>query len=212
MDPCAGCAADCCRRFELVILGWDVYRIARDLRLPPENFVTLQGAPDPDMSHQLVLDADERAHRYHRLTLKKREGGCVFLLDVGGLGRCGIYAGRPDACRSYPAILDGELLTLAGREYCPPGSWEDLDRGDYRLRYQRGQKQRAIHDVVGDCWNERILRRRERRTGAELLGWLVRTYAALETRAPHWVDDTPIYEDEVREQVTALLVEQRWLE
>jgi Fe-S-cluster containining protein len=211
MEPCVGCAADCCRRFQIVILGWDVYRIARDLQVPPGNFVDLQGAPDPDPSHQLVLDVEERAHRYHRLALRKQAGGCVFLLDVGGLGRCGIYGSRPDACRAYPALLDGDLVTLAAREYCPPGSWEDLDRDDYRRRYQRGQKQRAIHDVVADGWNERILRRRERRAGGELLDWLMRTYAALEARAPHWFDDTPIDEDEIRDQVAALLVEQGWL-
>jgi Fe-S-cluster containining protein len=210
MDPCVGCAADCCRRFELVILGWDVYRIARDLRLSPERFVTLQGAPEPDLSHQLVLDVEERQERYRRLTLTKQAGGCIFLVDAGGVGRCGIYASRPDACRSYP--VNSELLTLAKREYCPPGSWEEIEGDDYRMRYQRGQKQRAIHDVVGDGWTERILRRRERRSGPELLAWLVRIYGELERRLPHWFDDTPITEDEIREQVTELLVEEGWLE
>jgi len=211
MEPCASCAADCCRHFEVVVLGWDVYRIARDLSLPPESFVELQGAAAPDVSHQWVLDVEAREQRYHRLALKKQHGGCVFLLSVDGRGRCGIYGSRPDACRSYPGILDGERLVLARREYCPPGSWADLDEPDYRLRYQRGQKQRAIHDVVGDGWNERVLRRRERRPPSELFAWLLGTYGSLAARHPHWFDDTPIDEEEIRDRVTSLLVEEGWL-
>jgi Fe-S-cluster containining protein len=210
-EPCQGCAADCCRKFQVVILGWDVYRVARDLQLPPESFVELQGAAEPDAAHQLVLDVEERERRYHRMALRKRDGGCVFLLSLGSVGRCGIYSSRPDACRSYPAIADGDLVTLARREYCPPGSWEDIDAENYRLRYQRGQKQRTIFDVVGDGWNERILRRRERRGPADFFAWLMRTYAALEKRVPHWFDDSPIDEDDIREQVSSLLVEEGWL-
>jgi Fe-S-cluster containining protein len=211
MEPCAGCAADCCRHFDVVVLGWDVYRIARDLQLSPESFIELQAAAEPDLSHQLVLDVDERERRYQRLALKKRNGGCVFLLSLDGRGRCGIYPSRPDACRSYPAILDGEIFTLARREYCPPGGWDGIDAAAYRRRYQRGQKQRAIHDVVGDGWNERVLRRRERRSPAELFAWLMRTYASLEARLPHWFDDTPIGEQEIRDQVSSLLTEEGWL-
>lgn len=215
-EPCESCAANCCRRFEVVILGWDVYRIARDLQLSPESFVELQGAPEPDMAHQLVLDVEERQSRYHRLALRKQQGGCVFLLSFergtpAERGRCGIYSSRPDACRSYPAIADGELFTLAKREHCPPGAWEDIDTAGYRLRYQRGQKQRSIHDVVGDGWNERVLLRRERHPPADLFAWLMRTYAALERRQPHWFDDSVIDEEEIREQVTSLLTEEGWL-
>jgi Fe-S-cluster containining protein len=211
MHPCEGCAADCCRHFQVVVLGWDVYRLARDLQLPPESFIELQGADQPDISHQLVLDVEARERRYHRLALKKERGGCVFLLSLDGRGRCGVYASRPDACRSYPALFDEDLLKLAKREHCPPGAWEDLDEAAYRPRYQAGQKQRAIFDVVCDGWNERVLRRRERRSGSELLGFLMTTYAALEAQKPSWFDASPLDEDDIREGVGSLLEASGWL-
>jgi Fe-S-cluster containining protein len=211
MNPCEGCAADCCRHFEVVVLGWDVYRIARDLSLPPESFIELQGAPAPDLSHQLVIDADADGDRYCRLALRKQAGGCAFLLSIDGKGRCGIYGSRPDACRSYPAVLDGELFTLAKREYCPPGAWEDIDEAEYRPRYRRGQKQRAIFDVVTDGWNERILRRRERRSPSDLFAFLLRIYSLLETRRPSWFDDSFLDDDQIRQPVASLLEEMGWL-
>jgi Fe-S-cluster containining protein len=215
MNPCQGCAADCCRHFQVVVLGWDVYRLSRDLGLPPESFIELQGAAEPDRSHQLVLDVEARERRYHRLALKKERGGCVFLLSLDGKGRCGVYHSRPQACRTYPALIgDSDLLTLTKREHCPPGAWDDLDEAVYRPRYRTGQKQRAIFEVVGDGWNERVLRRRERRSPSELLTFLMSTYGALEATRPEWFDDArpeEVAEEELREQVNSLLVQNGWL-
>jgi Fe-S-cluster containining protein len=211
--PCDRCAADCCRRFDVVIHGWDAYRIARDLALPMESFVSLEGAAEPDAMHQLVLDSTAKEDRYRRLVLSKRDGGCVFLLSLAGVGRCGIYASRPSACQSYPATFDGDLLQLAPREYCPEGAFADLDAARFSGYYRFGQRQRAIHDVLTDGWNERVLLQRERRTPAELFQYLMESYSRLEARAPEWFRQERVIlsEDEIREAVAQVLGDMSWL-
>jgi Fe-S-cluster containining protein len=213
MSACDGCAADCCRRFDVVVSGWDVYRLGRDLRLPLDRFIVLDAADAPDQSHQIVLDTAATTHRYHRLQLAKRDGACTFLVDAGGIGRCGVYASRPAACRAYPAASSSEPLQLTRREHCPPGAWDDIDAALYRGHYEFGQRQREIFDVVTDGWNERVLVRRESRTPAELFAWLAETYAALERKAPSWFDDTPVAmtEEEVRSLVGETLRASGWL-
>ena len=213
MSACDGCAADCCRKFDVVVSGWDVYRLGRDLELPLDRFVALDGAGAPDESHQLVLDAAAPDRRYHRLQLKKRAGACTFLVDAGGIGRCGVYASRPAACRAYPAASSEEPLQLTRREHCPPGAWDGLDAALYRGRYQFGQRQRAIFDVVTDGWHERVLRRSESRAPEELFAWLVATYRTLERAAPAWFDDKPLLleEDEVVGVVRETLCSSGWL-
>jgi Fe-S-cluster containining protein len=213
MSACDGCAADCCRHFDLVVSGWDAYRLGRDLSLPLDRFVALDGADAPDENHQLVLDAAASAHRYHRLQLKKSAGACTFLVDAGGIGRCGVYPSRPAACRAYPAASSTEPLQLTRREHCPPGAWDQIDAALYRGFYQFGQRQRLIFDVVTDGWNERVLVRRESRAPAELLAWLVDAYGALERAAPAWFDEAPLalVEEEVRARVLTTLQASGWL-
>jgi Fe-S-cluster containining protein len=216
MDPCDGCAADCCRRFDVVIQGWDAWRIARDLRLPLAAFLAVEAAPAPDLDHQLVLDGAAASHSYHRLALKKSAGACVFLLSAGGVGRCGIYGSRPSACRAYPALSDrprGELLQLTKREYCPPGAWDAIDRPLYAERFRFGLRQRWIHDVVGDGWNERVLRRRESRSVDDLLRFVTEVYDLLVARQPAWFAEAPLAvdADEIRARVAELLTAIGWL-
>ena len=197
--------------------GWDAYRIARDLALPMESFVELQGAAEPDAAHQLVLDSAATSDRYRRATLLKRDGACPFLMSIGspigGVGRCGIYPIRPSPCRAYPATFDDELLQLAPREYCPPGAWDQLDQPRFRGYYRFGQRQRAIHDVLGDGWNERVLKRRERHSPSDLYAYWMDSYGRLEKRVPEWFGDPPLVlsEDEVREVVSTVLEEMSWL-
>ena len=45
----------------------------------------------------------------------------------------------------------------------------------------------------------------------ELLAFLMRTYAEMEARRPSWFDDSFLDEDDIRDQVSALLVETGWL-
>jgi Fe-S-cluster containining protein len=209
-DPCDGCAADCCRGLAIVIHGWDAWRIARDLRLPMESFVAVEPADAPDPNYQLVLDAQASRRAYHRLALK-RESGCVFLVSAGGLGRCGIYASRPSACRAYPALADGDLLQLTRREFCPPGAWDHIDEPVYRARYAFGQRQRLIHDAVTDGWNERVLLKRETRSAPELLRFIGDVYTVLARHADWFSDGPPLDEEAVRDQVARALGEIGWL-
>lgn len=86
---CAGCG-DCCRkRKDLVLSGYDLYRIARRLSLPPRivaaAFCKRYTAP------QSLLPT-------LCLTIDPATGNCRFL-EGGG---CAIHAARPLACALYP--------------------------------------------------------------------------------------------------------------
>jgi Fe-S-cluster containining protein len=225
-SPCDGCVADCCRAFTVVLHAWDAYRIARDLGVPLERFVELQGAPAPDENHQLVLDATappgERL--YHRMVLlrvpdERLSRRCVFLDSSSGAGRCGIYPSRPGMCRAYPALVIDGALRLARCEHCPPGAWslETLDGPLYRARYLEARRQLLIHYALVDGWNERVIVRREKRAPAELFAHLAEVCGALERRKVAWLAEPAsdpegrLDEEAVRQELYEVLVGMGWL-
>jgi Fe-S-cluster containining protein len=207
VNPCDGCAADCCRGYEVVLFGWDAVRIAR--ARPFDEFVTLAGAPEPDVNHQLLLDATlpigQRS--YHQLELRRVPDArlplrCTFLVE----NRCSIYETRPCACRAYPVQFTDGLLTLRRRDYCPPGAWDTFDEAAFRAHNLFAHRQWRIHDAVTDGWNERVILGRERRTAAELFDYFVATYDALELAHPSWLDERDLTmppDEEVRAAVEA---------
>lgn len=86
---CAGCG-DCCRkRRDLVLSGYDLYRIARRLYLPPR--VVAQAFCKSYIAPQSCLPA-------LRLTPSPETGDCRFLEG----GACVIHEARPLACALYP--------------------------------------------------------------------------------------------------------------
>ena len=87
--PFAGCG-DCCRkRRDLVLSGYDLYRIARRLYLPPR--VVAQAFCKSYIAPQSCLPA-------LRLTPSPETGDCRFLEG----GACVIHEARPLACALYP--------------------------------------------------------------------------------------------------------------
>ena len=86
---CAGCG-DCCRnRRDLVLSGYDLYRIARRLGLPPR--LTADAFCKQEFAPQTLLPAVV-------LRPNARTGNCPFF----EADACTIHADRPLACALYP--------------------------------------------------------------------------------------------------------------
>lgn len=97
---CRGCG-DCCRgREDIVLSGYDLYRIARRLNLPPRlvaaNFCRRYIGPESGLP---VL----------RLSPRREAGrNCPFLFQ----NRCSIHDAKPLACALYPL---GQEISAEGR-------------------------------------------------------------------------------------------------
>ena len=93
---CAGCGSCCRGRRDLLLSGYDLYRLAVRLDLPPE--VVAEGFCDrytgPDTGFPAL-----------RLRPRKDTGGCPFLVN----GRCAVHDARPLACALYPL---GQTIAL----------------------------------------------------------------------------------------------------
>jgi Fe-S-cluster containining protein len=157
-SPCATCREGCCREYLVTVTGLDVYRIARGLGLAPPEFTVVVPIVRPGIEGFRLGPADDR----FQLALDKRRDGaragwCVFWMPFGDTaGRCGIYAHRPQVCRTYPAtMVDGEV---ARRDdvLCPAGSWgpgSALMGEAWRRRAERQFAEYEIDAIVNRRWN-----------------------------------------------------------
>lgn len=100
---CAGCG-DCCRkRRDLVLSGYDLYRIARRLRLSPRIVAS---------AFCKSYVADTTCLPALRLTPDPKTGDCRFFEGSA----CAIHAARPLACALYPLGQSIDTVT-AKMEY-----------------------------------------------------------------------------------------------
>jgi Fe-S-cluster containining protein len=142
------------------LLGYDVWRISRSLRLSPEHFVLAHDQPEPANDGFLL----EPGGWPQGLALDKRgefqpSAPCVFLVELGGgHARCGIYEHRPGVCRTYPMALRGVTRTIRDDRLCPPDAWT----GD-ELKASRWQPDLRSYGIeweryveVVDGWNRRV--------------------------------------------------------
>ncbi len=130
MSQCQTCHAGCCRSFAVPVTGADVLRIEREVGqnfwefacrwADPEGKIARRHAPHFFFSDEpetpFVLCLRHEASGTHRDTTK-----CRFLAESLptaelplGQARCGIYASRPMACRTFPTRFNvtGELAVL----------------------------------------------------------------------------------------------------
>lgn len=105
---CAGCVADCCSRFNVLLTHVDVGRIHRHLKLDPIDFTSPFPESAAFVGNQFA--AFEMDGEMHFLALDKKlgKGTCAFSLALGNSKRCGIHAFKPMVCRTYPFTLDSE--------------------------------------------------------------------------------------------------------
>jgi Fe-S-cluster containining protein len=197
-QPCDTCEAGCCRGFNLVIEGFDAYRIARDLKLPMIDFIDLRWTDKADGDHRLVLDGAAAERRWFRLMLLRvgylhpqHAQRCIFLVSVGAQARCAVYASRPTMCRTYPSFLADGLLGTGGGRYCPPDAWhlESMNLPLLRRRQLFRSRHQAIYDYLCDAWTARVTGEREVRSAKDFCRYLMCTYTELELRNPEWFDE-----------------------
>jgi Fe-S-cluster containining protein len=184
-SPCARRTEGCCKEYLVTVTGLDVYRMTRGLGLAPGQFtVALPVQPPETKGFRLGADDD----RFQLALDKQRHGDhagwCVFWMPLGSpSGRCGIYAHRPQVCRTYPATLvDGEV---ARRDdvLCPAGAWgpgSTLASDAWRRRTERQYAELEIDAVVNTCWNGSDV---PAETGEALhvyLTWMLEVYERLD--------------------------------
>lgn len=158
MSMCDTCHAGCCRSYAVPVSGADIVRISTELNLSfwdfvcrwedPEGNIAQKYAPhfhfedEPDTPFVICLIRNASQ-------LWQGTGKCMFLEETPateehplGIARCGIYASRPAACRTFPTKLNpsselaiihevperGRLSTDPIYSLCPqPWEKEDFD-------------------------------------------------------------------------------------
>lgn len=178
-SPCVTCGR-CCRSYVVSLLGYDVWRISRALRLSPELFVLAHDQPEPADDGFLL----EPEGWPQGLALDKRGEfapgqPCVFLVDLGeGHACCGVYEHRPAVCRTYPMGLRNETVQLRDDAECPADAWTAEQLGDPqwhdRLREYRTQWKTYV-DIV-TSWNTELRREQRRAHLGQYLDYLLNMY------------------------------------
>lgn len=201
MTACGRCAAPCCRHYYVSLEGHEVRRLARELSLPPADFVSLRWLEQADSDCRIILegDAPREERRYYGLALRKVPDAhpqipwrCVFLVETETRGRCGAYPWRPMVCRLYPtSFYNGVVGTDGGGRFCPPRAWQlgHIHVEEARANWQLFFSQRALFREIIDGWNERVLAYREVRDEGALGDYILRVYDAILEREPDVLDE-----------------------
>ena len=196
MNPCNRCAAPCCRQYYVSIDAYDVYRIVTGLKVPASDFAMLRWSAQPGPDFRIILDggAPVEQRAFFGLALGKVpdpdprfEERCVFLMSVGGEGRCGIYEHRPSVCRVYPTSFEWGVVALGGGgRFCPPGGWQmdDVVTEMFRERWHAHKVHHWLHQEIIDGWNERLLCYGERAEPEGYYLYVLRVYAELARAEP----------------------------
>ncbi len=161
-SPCAVCTRGCCRRHLVTVSGYDVWQIATNLRLAPEQFLVAVAQEEPD-GRGFLLD---RSGQTYDIALDKartsaKDQPCVFWIGLpGGIGRCGIYPFRPQVCQTYPATLGDVRVERREDVLCPRPAWRDgtLRQPVWAQRLHAMSVEHDIYRLVAARWNDHVLR------------------------------------------------------
>ena len=88
--PEIDCFTRCCRQLELALTPYDVLRLKQETGLHSSTFMdryVIQEQEDEDVFP-----------RFYLTMVDDGKASCVFVSEKG----CGVYQGRPGACRAYP--------------------------------------------------------------------------------------------------------------
>ena len=97
---CAGCGGCCRQRGDIVLSGYDLYRLARQMRLPPKIAARA--------FCKVYIGQVSRLPVAHLAPAPAEGGNCPFLTG----GRCAVHEARPLACALYPL---GQEISREGR-------------------------------------------------------------------------------------------------
>ena len=87
---CAGCGGCCRQRGDIVLSGYDLYRLARQMRLPPKIAARA--------FCKVYIGQVSRLPVVHLAPAPAEGGNCPFLTG----GRCAVHEARPLVCALYP--------------------------------------------------------------------------------------------------------------
>jgi Fe-S-cluster containining protein len=198
--PCDACAAPCCRTREVVLDGYDAYRIANTLKLPLGDFVELRFLERPTAQYRILLSGARDAEaRFYSMVLRKLPDPdpnykyrCLFLVSVGARGRCGVHPVRPAPCALFPTVLHKGLVHIDGdKGLCPDGAWrvDGIDVPLMRARHLESRRHASLYDAVVAGWNERVRFDREGFRAGDWFHYLHNVYRELEWREPSLLGD-----------------------
>jgi Fe-S-cluster containining protein len=160
VGACSLCPARCCR-LHVKLSVPDAVHFAVTLGVP--LFAGLRPVASEDPEHAFRLDRDPRVVAEDapwpgtaELELVRRpDGGCHALVQVGAHERCGVYGARPSFCRTYPVAWRGEKMEGGPKVImCPVPYGIDPDE-EARLRADLARSIRlwAAHDALVAEWN-----------------------------------------------------------
>lgn len=149
-NPCLGCHTDCCSYYLVTVTAHDVYRISRELGLPPAAFIRTVPANEG-------IPAVRLSEGYFNVALRQTQSGaCVFLLDLDGHRRCSIHAFKPRVCAVYPFTMDEEGGLWHRRGMLCPSPWtlDSSQQAATRALIRQLREELAFHEGVVAHWNE----------------------------------------------------------
>jgi Fe-S-cluster containining protein len=180
-SPCDACDARCCRAYVVPLTGDDAWRLTRATGVPLHRLVACAPQREPDGPGFLL----EPGGPLQQLVLAAQAchpmAPCAFLRAEDGVGRCGVYAARPRACRRFPAVRAGGAVAAREGTPCPPGAWTAARmRGlSWRVALAREEREAALWGEVVADWNRRLRARGEAVSALAWLDHLLETYAFL---------------------------------
>lgn len=123
---CSGCGGCCRGREDIVLSGYDLYRIARRLRLPPKMVVRAFCRQYTGTSSRMPV--------VRLAPLRDQGSNCPFLNG----NRCAIHDAEPLVCALYPLgqeiSLDGTIRYFAQHTECG-GTIYEAKTEDFLARY-----------------------------------------------------------------------------
>jgi len=151
----------CCSYYTVTLTAGDVMRIARAMRLAPEEFVTCVAMPEGEEGGFLL---NSEGPRFCCVLARRSLAGaetspCIFLLRLNdGHSLCGLGDLRPAQCRMFPAYLADGFVAIA---HFPGGcsrtwSYGDLDLEEERRELSRCKAEEAMHGALVAEWNQAV--------------------------------------------------------
>jgi|GEM_PF-472705 len=186
LSPCGQCSRRCCAEYTVTVTGFDIYRIAATLKMAPEQFIIyFPAGKDSEEGFKLDQSGDTYCVALDKAPGEAPYHPCVFLLELpGGFSRCGIYSCRPQVCRTFPAYLDGDAVSLRHDVLCPEGTWKlsQMNLDLWRRRLCHFRMERDIYSYVVEWWNGRVDRAEPGRQFyiQEYYAFLMNVYSRLE--------------------------------
>jgi Fe-S-cluster containining protein len=160
VSPCSACTVrGCCHSYTVLITGYDAWKIARGLDLPPTLFLDALPQQTTD-GYGFRLNATERTYE---IALKKQPGdtqesACLFWVEIGNLGRCGIYDFRPLVCQTYPTRWANNRLEMLDQVLCQEGVWTagQLEASGLKTPLLNLPVEYDIYRLAVAQWNQNI--------------------------------------------------------